>query len=67
MADEKDPILAAVETALALHGISQSRFGYIAVGDPALVKRLRDGVVLRDPRRAKVQAALDKLEKEGAL
>lgn len=67
MADDKDPLLPDIENALALHQISQTRFGYIAVGDPALVKRLREGMVMREDRRGKVEAALRKLEAEGGL
>lgn len=59
-----DPILADIELALALHGLSATKFGYASVGDPALLSKLRKGMHLRPHRAARVRMALAKL-KEG--
>lgn len=58
-----DPLLPQIETALELYGISQSRFGYYACGDPALVLKLRRGMKLREKRGKKVSSALERVLK----
>ena len=67
MSTVNDPLLPEIETAMRLHEVSATQFGYCAVGDPALVARLRDGMVMRPKRRAKVMAALVRLNEEGRL
>lgn len=39
-------VLARVNTAIA-NGLSVSRIGYLTIGDPAFVKKLRDGHAFR--------------------
>jgi len=58
-----DPILPQIEIALEIYGVSQSRFGYYACGDPALLLKLRRGMILRDKRGKKVALALAKVQK----
>ena len=56
-------LLRAIERHLAATGLSETRFGREAVGDPRLVADLRRG---RQPRRetlARIEAALKDLEK----
>jgi hypothetical protein len=62
-----DPILPSIEDALERYGVSQTAFGYTIANDPALVPKMRGGRRLRAAMRGKVQAALDKLNKEGTL
>lgn len=64
---DKDPLLPRIETALALYDISATAFGYRAVGDGALLTRLRDGVRLRSRRRAKVEAFLKRIEENEGM
>jgi hypothetical protein len=59
-----DPLLPAIEEVLILNGISATAFGYRIAGDPALVGKLRGGMVLKRKRRAKVEAGLKELEQE---
>lgn len=58
-----DPLLATIETTMELYGISMSAFGYYACGDPALVGKLKKGMLLRDKRSKKVAAALERVQK----
>lgn len=60
-------LLSRVESVLLIHEVSATRFGYVAVGDPALVGRLRRGMIPRPRRRAKIEAALTKIEREGKI
>lgn len=62
-----DPLLKDLELTLDLYGISATRFGYFAVGDPALVGRVRKGMLLRDRRRQKVAKALDRIRQNGGM
>jgi hypothetical protein len=41
------PVLAEIDAFIAEAGMSETRFGCLAIGDPNLVGQLRDG---RDPR-----------------
>lgn len=43
MIPTKVEIVEAIEAFLAESGLSQTRFGYLTVGDPSLVTKLRDG------------------------
>lgn len=49
-------ILGKVERYLRKHGIPQTKFGRMAVGDPRLVGDLRNGRELRDGTRARIEA-----------
>lgn len=49
-------ILGKVERYLRQHGIPQTKFGRLAVGDPRLVGDLRNGRELRPGTRARVEA-----------
>lgn len=62
-----DPLLADIEIVLDLYNISATAFSYYAAGDPALVKRLRDGMVMREPRRTRVKRALERIQQHGGL
>ena len=64
---DNDPLLADIEAALELYEISPTRFGYAVAGDPALIKRMRDGMVLKTRRRARVEAGLKKIHEQGGL
>lgn len=48
-------LLLHVETAIATSGLSPSRFGFEAVGDPAFVFDLREG---REPRQKTIGKVL---------
>jgi hypothetical protein len=47
-----DPLLAEIETFRASHGLSETRFGRLAVNDPSLLPSLKTG---REPRRRTVE------------
>lgn len=64
---DTDPLLPRIEIVLALYGISGTAFGYRAVGDGALLTRLRGGVHLRARRRAKVEALLNRIEENEGM
>lgn len=64
---DKDPLLPRIETALALYDISATAFGYRAVGDGALMTRLREGAHLRARRRARVEAFLKRVEENEGM
>ncbi|ODP36697.1 hypothetical protein [Sphingomonas turrisvirgatae] len=49
-------ILGKVERYLREHGVAQTRFGRMAVGDPRLVGDLRNGRELRPATRERVEA-----------
>ena len=56
---DTDPILEIVEEFLAATGISPSRFGTIALGDPGFVFDLRSG---REVRRATRDRVIQHIE-----
>lgn len=64
---DTDPLLPRIETVLALYEISATAFGYRAVGDPALVGRMRGGATLRARRRARVEAFLKRVEENEGM
>lgn len=64
---DNDPLLLQIESTLVLYGISATAFGYRAVGDPALVGRMREGVHLRTRRRGKVEAFLKRIEENEGM
>lgn len=53
--------LPAVEEALLRSGMTQTRFGYIHFGDPAFVKRMRDGHHLRKKTIERIHRVLDSI------
>lgn len=67
MTSKTHSLLTEIEIALVEYGVSQTKFGYSAVGDPAFVAKLRKG---RQPRAStveKVEATLEKLKTGGSL
>ena len=56
---ELDPIAARVEEHLLLSGMSQSKFGYVHFGDPAFIKKMREGRHFRQPMRDRLEAILN--------
>lgn len=61
-----DPLLPQIETALELYGVSQTAFGYYACGDPALIGKMKKGMLLRTRRSGRVARALERvLKNEG--
>lgn len=60
-------LLAEIEEALIVSGVSATRFGYFVSGDAGLVNKLRKGRSPRGPLRGKIVAALAKMEREGTL
>lgn len=40
---ELDPLAARIEEALIVSGLSATRFGYLHFGDPAFIKKMREG------------------------
>jgi hypothetical protein len=59
-----DPLLPRIEAAMKIHDLSATAFGYAAVGDPAIVGKMRKGMHLRQKRRERVEAYLTGLETE---
>lgn len=65
---ESDPLLADIETALDLYGLSATRFGYVTAGDPALVSKLRAGRRIKKIKlRERIQRFLSHLTESGEL
>lgn len=62
-----DPLLPKIVEALDVYDISATRFGYVVAGDPALVKKMREGRRPRRKMRGKIEKALSKLERKGTL
>ena len=60
-------LLTDIEACLELFGISQTRFGYVVMGDPAFVGRLRNGREIRPTTRARVEAGLQDIYAKGKL
>ena len=59
--NQLDPLAPRIEEALILTGMSATRFGYLAVGDPAFVTKMRRGRQFRRPMIEKVEAFLASL------
>ena len=53
-----DPLAPRIEEALLLSGDSQSRFGYLHFGDPAFVKKMREGRRFTRKMVTKIEALL---------
>jgi len=58
---KKATILDEIEKVMDLAGMSASRFGYLCVGDPAFVNKLRGGRVMRDSTAKKVALFMDNI------
>lgn len=56
-----DPLAPRIEEALMLSGHSQTRFGYVHFGDPAFIKKMREGRKFRRPMVEKIEALLKEL------
>lgn len=56
-----DPLAPRIEEALLLSGMSQTRFGYVHFGDPAFVKKMREGRQFRRPMIAKIESLLEEM------
>ena len=59
-------ILGKVERYLRKHGIPQTKFGRLAVGDPRLVGDLRNGREMRAATLARVEAFMAAGRETGA-
>jgi len=55
---ELDPLAPRIEEALLLSGDSQSRFGYVHFGDPAFIKKMREGRRFTRKMVAKIEDVL---------
>lgn len=53
-----DPLAPRLEEALLLSGMSQTAFGYVNFGDPAFVKKMREGRKFRRAMTEKIEALL---------
>lgn len=62
-----DPLLPQIETALELYAVSATAFGYYACGDPALIGKMRKGMVLRTKRGERVARALERVQKNEGI
>jgi hypothetical protein len=58
---ELDPRTPALEEALLHSGLSQTAFGYKYFGDPAFVKKMREGRKFRRPMAEKIDAILKEM------
>lgn len=58
---DRDPLAPRIEEALLLSGMSQTKFGYTHFGDPAFIKKMREGRHFRRPMVKKVEELLTKL------
>lgn len=56
-----DPLVPRLEEALLLSGMSQTKFGYTHFGDPAFVKKMREGRQFRQPMIVKIEALLTEI------
>lgn len=56
-----DPLAPRLEEALLLSGMSQTAFGYVNFGDPAFVKKMREGRKFRRAMTAKIEALLESM------
>lgn len=57
-----DPLAPRIEEALILLGMSQSRFGYVHFGDPAFIKKMREGRQFRRSMIDKIENVLKELD-----
>ena len=57
-----DPLAPRLEEALLRSGMSQTKFGYVHFGDPAFMKKMRDGRNFRRPMIAKIEKLLEELQ-----
>ena len=53
-----DPLTPRLEEALILSGKNKSAFGYIHFGDPAFVKKMREGRNFRPAMATKIETVL---------
>ena len=51
-----DPLAPRIEEALLLSGKSQTNFGYVFFGDPAFIKKMREGRHFRRAMIVKIEA-----------
>lgn len=56
-----DPLAPRVEEALMLSKMSQTQFGYVHFGDPAFIKKMREGRRFRPSTAGKIEAVLQEL------
>jgi len=54
-----DPLAPRIEEALILAGMSQSQFGYVHFGDPAFIKKMREGRQFRRTMTLKIESILE--------
>lgn len=59
-----DKLLTTVETFLARHELSATRFGVLAAGDTKFVKTLRDGRQPRDTTEAAIRKFMRNYEEQ---
>lgn len=59
----EEEILARFHRLRITIGLSQTKFGYVAVGNPAIVGRMTSGHRLHPKTRERLAYALDELEK----
>lgn len=57
-----DPILSEIEACLVITGLSASRFGTEAIGDPTLVRELRRGRKCNSLTQSRVRAFIREQE-----
>lgn len=68
MTKQPDPLLADVEVAIDLYGVSATRFGRNVAGDPSLLSKLREGRHIHKPDlRQRITDAIKRLEKGETL
>ncbi len=58
---ELDPLAPRIEDAMRLLGMTQTAFGYKYFGDPAFVKKMREGRRFRRKMVAKVEDMLKEI------
>lgn len=56
-----DPLAPRIEEALLMSEMSQTRFGYVHFGDPAFIKKMREGRGFRRPMITKIEALLKEI------
>ena len=64
---EQDSLLDDIDFALKASGVSATAFGYKAVGDPGILRRLREGREARPALLKKLKSALADMEIWGTL
>lgn len=55
---ELDPLAPRIEEALLTSSVSQTAFGYIHFGDPAFIKKMREGRKFRRAMIEKIETVL---------